>query len=197
MLISLCVPYFNREDDLAITLPYTQDVANASPPAEICLLNYKEHRNYWYTSHAYNMVIKKSMGDYFVLMGADAILSPAYLVVVRQYIRNGHTFMRCRNYKGIMCCQKKAFLDVGGYDERFEFYGPEDQELEERLIRNGHIPAILPDMIRLIRTPEEKKVANFRLKMTKREMAVMMHKILDENRANKLMVANVGKEWGV
>jgi hypothetical protein len=96
----------------------------------------------------------------------------------------------------VIVVERQALIDAGGYDERFEFYGPEDEELNERLVRRGLVAQEIPGMLSVIRTPNSQKTANYRVKMSKREMVVEMHKILDENRANHLMVANRGSEWG-
>jgi hypothetical protein len=105
--------------------------------------------------------------------------------------------MRGRRYKGILVCQREEFVAAGGYDERFEFYGAEDKDLEARLTRRGGKFGLMPDgAARVIRTPQEAKLRNYRLPLSKKEMIERAHVILDQNNAAGTMVANVGREWG-
>jgi hypothetical protein len=78
-----------------------------------------------------------------------------------------------------------------------EVYGPDDRDLDYRLhIRGGKFGLIPDHLIDEIYTPDDKKVANYRVKGSKHTLSKMMRPYYDENAENKVMVANVGVEWG-
>lgn len=217
MLISFCVPIHNRLHDLKRTLPYLKNAAQASPPVEIVILDYNstdgledylndipgikyyryDKRSYFHKAHAFNLAILSSKGEYFILLGSDAYPKQAYLHIIRQRIAEGCIWMRAKELCGIICCQKKEFISTGGYDERFEFYGPEDRDLELRLQRRGEKFGLIPSgLMRVIPTSNEDKIKNFRLKLSKQEMYKLMRPIYEENATNYVLVANAGKPWG-
>ena len=220
MIISLCIPCMNRTYDLKRAMPYTLVEADSSPPVEICVLDYnsqddlreliefvKETRkiSYWhYTgrdhyhiAHAYNLAVKLSVGEYFVIMGADAIIKNGYIEAIRELISKDCIWMRGRHKKGIIACQRKEFINAGGYDERFEFYGGEDKDLEYRLRRRGGKFGLVPDgMVDTIITPNKDKLVNYRVAMSKKEMILHNKAIRDQNNAEGILVANEGREWG-
>lgn len=220
MKISICVPCGNRLHDLKCTLPKMLDAANNSLPAEVVVLDYNstdglrdyiyslgylpelvyryyDGRDHYHLAHGYNLAARSSTGDYLAIMGADAVLHPDYLAEVRKLIDQDCIWMRGRHYKGVICVQRKEFIDAGGYDERFEFYGAEDRDLEARLKRRGGKFGLVPDgMIKVIRTPNSRKVQNYRLDLSKRDMIERAHEIYDQNNRDGALVANEGKEWG-
>lgn len=223
MLVSLCVPVHNRSDDLRHSLPFMVDAANASPPAEISILDYASTdrvletamltgplhdgvslvyhrysgRSYFHKAHAFNLAVLSGTGAYRVLLGADACPEPGYIPALRRLIERGCVWMRGPHLKGIVCISADEFVACGGYDERFEFYGPEDRDLEARLLRRGATFGLLPDgLMHVIVTPDEEKIKNYRLPLSKREMSALGHAILDENNASGALVANAGQEWG-
>jgi hypothetical protein len=119
-------------------------------------------------------------------------------VYARELISQGCVWARGSHYKGIILCQRAEFEAAGGYDERFEFYGPEDRDLEDRLTRRGAKMGLFCDgMISVMPTPNEKKIANYRLKMGKEAMSRMMRPIYEENKQAGALTVNEGKEWGV
>ncbi len=223
-LISLCIPVHNRTYDLKKTMPYIIEAANASPPVEIAVLDYNSpddlaryieavnhvmfgndvsmiyHKYtgkiYFHKAHAFNLAILMSHGEYFVLMGSDAYPEVGYVAMLRTLIAQGCQWMHARELCGIVACERKAFIAAGGYDERFEFYGPEDRELDERMMRRGLKFGEVPrGLMHVIETPNEEKVKNYRLELSKREMSHRMHLIYDENKANNVLTANPGG-WG-
>jgi len=225
MIVSLCIPCGNRLHDLKRTMPYTVEAANSSPPIEIMILDYcstdgllewldqvKEDiglspanqfrfkrysgRSSFHKAHAFNLSILSSVGEYFVLMGADAYPEPGYVPEVRNLIAQDCIWMHAKDLCGIIACQRKEFVMAGGYDERFSLYGPEDRELDERLQRRGGKFGLVPKgLMHVIRTPDEEKISNFGLKASKGQMSRMMRPILEESRANSSLVANPGG-WG-
>ncbi|MHC4544796.1 MAG: galactosyltransferase-related protein, partial [Planctomycetota bacterium] len=154
-------------------------------------------RDYYHIAHAYNLAVLASSGEYVAIMGADAILSPDYVIEARKLIADDCVWMRGRHYKGILVCQRQEFIDAGGYDERFEFYGGEDKDLELRLMRRGKKFGLMPDnLVCTLRTSDPDKIVNYRLPLTKWEMMKRGSLIRSENAANAVMVANEGVEWG-
>lgn len=216
MLISFCIPAHNRLADLKISLPYVIAATQISPPAEVVILDYgstdglreyarglagvtyrRYEAKYFHKAHAFNLAILASRGEYFVLLGTDACPHPDYLKIVRERIAAGCVWMVVDNLRGIITCEREEFIAAGGYDERFEFYGPEDKDLEARLIRRGKKHCVLPmRLMRVFLTPEEDKVKNYRLKLTKARMIHLMRRVYRENMARGVLVANEGREWG-
>jgi len=225
VLISLCIPCHNRASDLAHTIRNLIRCINNSPPAEIALLDYastddtqgiyREHinnrlaqgniptfhrydgRDHYHMAHAWNLAVKASSGRYIVIMGADAIPTSQYLVEVRKAIAAGAQWMRGPHYKGIVCVERDLFFRIGGYDERMEWYGCEDRDLEARLWRSGAQFGILPDdLVHTIKTPNSLKVKGYRLKLSKEEMSRRNRRIFEENNRNGVVTVN-GEEWGL
>lgn len=224
MLISFCIPCMNRIGDLKTALPSMILAANASPPVEIAVLDYNSEENvaealgdawmqlverntlvcakyasrdHYHIAHAWNLAVKASSGDYIVIMGADAIPAENYVIEARKLIDDGCIWMRGPYYKGILACQREEFVAAGGFDERFEFYGGEDKDLELRLRRRGSKFGLMPDkLVYTLRTSNAAKVKNFRLPLSKREMMQMNSDIRTENIAAGVLVANEGKKWG-
>jgi glycosyltransferase involved in cell wall biosynthesis len=225
-LISFAIPCHNRLHDLRRAMPYMLEAANASPPVEIFVLDYAstdglydylkelleftdiaennqlsfkhyEGRTYFHRAHAFNLAVLNSGGEYFCLLGADAIPAKGYVLAVRKLINDGCIWGHASNACGIIFCKRDEFIDAGGYDERFEFYGGEDRELEARLQRRGgKFGFVQRGLMRVIQTSNEDKIKNHRLQLSKHEMIKRTHVILDENNADEIMVANINKEWG-
>ena len=224
MLISICAPCHNRTHDLKKALPTWIEAANASPPVEIVVLDYNSPddlqeyflkccwgtlaegnsvrlvryagRDHYHMAHARNLSVMAAEGEYIVTLGADSIMSPEFISRIRPALRKG-IWITVHDSECIMAMRKQEFIDAGGYDERFEFYGPEDKDLNKRLARRGLSCLILPrKYMSAIHTPNSDKVANYRLKLSKREMSSLMTPIFNENNDNNIFVANEGKEWG-
>lgn len=220
MLISLCTPVMNRAADLKRTMPMRLAAAKASPPVEFVIVDYgsrddlqefvfnltppegvwvtcrKYPAEHYHQAHAYNLAILAGSGEYFCLMGADTYPKPEYFPTVRTLIAGGAVWIEDPRYKGAICCRKKAFVDVGGYDERFEFYGPEDRDLADRLERRGYRKTCLPEgMLGNFYTPDVLKMANYRLPLSKEASSERMRKIYTENQRNHVTVVN-REGWG-
>ena len=161
------------------------------------MYNRDDRHDYYHMTHAYNLAVRLSSGEYVVVMGADAILAENYIIRVREFVAQGCIWMRGQRFKGIIAIQRQEFIDAGGYDERLEFYSGEDKELEQRLQRRGVKPCLMPDgLVHTLRTSKADKLANFRLPLTKRQMMERGSRIRAENVAEGVMVANEGREWG-
>lgn len=225
MLISFAVPCGNRLNDLKNTLPHLIAAANASPPVEISILDYASSdgleeymkdfvshatlasdnmisfrrysgRDHFHKAHALNLAILTSHGEYFCLLGSDAIPEVGYIPAVRNLIADGCIWGHASDVCGIIFCQRKEFVEAGGYDERIEFYGGEDRELDARLTRRGAKFGLVPKgLTSVIVTPNDQKVKNYRLPLSKREMTKLTRAIVEENERNQLLVANPDG-WG-
>ena len=219
MLISFCIPCMNRTYNLEDSMPHFIKAANESPPVEILILNYNSQDNlaefikgvsglkkgntlsyvkyegekYYHLAHAWNLAVRASVGDYIVIAGADAIFEKDYVKTLRGLINNNYTWMRARRYKGIVAIKRNVFMEIGGYDERFEVYGGEDKDLEARLIRKKEKFGLIPrNLVNVIRTPQSKKLVNYTPNISQDEAERLELKILSEDK----IVANKGKPWG-
>ena len=225
MLISLCTPIKNRLDDLRLTMPFRIASANESPPVEICILDcgstdglqdymdelteiarlvpgsfmtYKRiERQYWHTAKAHNMGMLMGSGEYIVDLMADAFTRKGFIPAIRLLVESGCVWGRAAHFCGNKWIKKSELVEAGGYDERMEVYGPDDRDLDYRLTLRGGKFGLIPDeCIREIRTPDDKKVMNYRIKGTKHDLSKMMRGYYEENVANKNLQVNIGKEWG-
>lgn len=224
-LISFCIPVHNRTYDLKKTMPYLIESANASPPVEIMILDYNSPddltdyirevldskslingnclsyakysgRNYYHMAHARNLSVKASSGSVIVIMSADIYPSSEFVPTIRKMIPH-YAWLYDVRYRGVIAIHRQEFIDAGGYDERFEFYGPEDRDLESRLHRRGCQGGILPPgLLNVFSTPDEVKVKNYRLFLSKKEMSRQMRPIYDENVRNNVLVVNLEQGWG-
>jgi len=228
MLISICVPCKNRADDLRKVMPSWIKAANESPPVEIAVLNYNSNddldnliskmrrldfekgnfityvkdktNDYYHNARACNLCIMISSGEYFLRIGCDAFIGKGFIKYIREKIsKNGYVWIgREKRFRGIIICQRKEFIEIGGYDERFEFYGSEDVDLYRRLVRRNKKNSSYPEsFIRPIPTPKAKKFKNYRLSLSRSKHRKHGRKILNENDSNNVIIVNKGIKWGV
>lgn len=225
-LISICIPCMGRAHDLKRTMPSLIAAAKVSPPVEIAVLDYNSgddlyeymrevagvahatnevgiqitpfyDRDYYHMAHARNLSVLASTGEYAITLCADIIMEPDYLTIVRRELAKGRTWLHHSDrFVGVVCISRLEFVDAGGYDERFEFYGKEDKDLLARLKRRGAPHAQIPDRLSLIYTPWPEKLKNYRLPLTRRQASKRSKAIWQENIDNAVLVANEGKEWG-
>lgn len=216
MLISICVPCHNRTYDLKKTLPSWMDAARVSLPVEIVVLDYNSPddlqeyaksmgvlcpkytgRNYYHMAHARNLSVLASHGEWVVEMNADSLMSSDFIIRIRELLKIFTGWITVHNNEGVMVMQKLDFIDAGGYDERFEFYSPEDKDLSARLARRGLSKVVFPSYCApIIKTPDSEKIKNYRLPLSKKDMAKIMSPIYKDNIKNNILIANEGKEWG-
>lgn len=206
---------------------------NASPPVEFAILDYNSQdglngyietarelcangvfityaqymkREYYHMAHARNLSVLASHGEYIIVSSADILFDEEFIGYIRSrlvaedliWMHGGGKF-----FNGVMAVKRQEFIDAGGFDERFEYYGPEDKDLNDRLARRGGKCGVYPwRMLDLIPTPNDVKVKNYDLSrfagkhVIKREMNRLMKEIYRENNANRVLVANQGKGWG-
>ena len=198
-------------------MPTWIEAANMSPPVEIALLDYNTYgglpssiilrsgiisyrrytgRDYYHMAHARNLSVLMSRGDYIMIMSADILLDKDVIAKIRDEINKGSNWILFKNYEGVIVIPRQEFIDAGGYDERFEFYGPEDRDLNDRLARRGNKRTVLTDGVSVIQTPKAQKSLNYRLPISRKKMKNLMKPIYLENTENKALVANEGVEWG-
>jgi hypothetical protein len=149
-------------------------------------------------AHARNLAALACTGDYIAISSADIYPAISFIPTVRDIIaRTDCDWMHGSKHRAVMTIRKSEFIAAGGYDERFEFYGPEDREMHDRLDRRNLRFAWLPgEQLFVIATPDEEKIRNYRLKISKAEMSSLMRPIYDESTRLGTLVANEGKEWG-
>lgn len=225
MLISLCIPCHNRTHDLKKIFPYILEAAGKSPPVEVAVVDYNSPddlytfmrwmiqsplpdgisityrkytgRNYYHMAHARNLAFKLSSGDYVITTSTDLYPKNNFFPLLREMISDGYVWMRDPILKGIIAVKRQEFIDVGGYDERIEFYGSDDRDMDARLTRKGgKFSEWYNGLWDVFETPNEIKVQNYRLQLSKAEMVRSSRKILQENNETSTIVANEGKEWG-
>ena len=217
--ISLCSPVMNRLDDLRQCMPARIAEANASPPVELCILDcsstdglldyineldnplityrYLPGIKYWHMAKGKNVATLMGSGDYVVTMGADDAPQPGFIDAIRLAIDIGYRWGYVDKLCSCIYYPKSEFIGVRGYDERFEFYGPEDRDMQRRMRMMLGPECVLPNnLLKNIYTPDTKKVANYRIKGTKHSFSRMMRKYYLENVVNNILVANAGEDWG-
>ena len=216
----------NRTYDLKKVMPCVIEAASYSPPVEIaildynsqddlveyidyvirelkmdgCYISYKKYdgRDHYHMAHARNLSVLASRGEYAVISSADIIVADNYFAIIREAVLNDNIWMHHkRRFVGVITVERDEFIDAGGFDERFEFYGKEDKDLLLRLKRRGKKHKQLPTkLLSLIPTPKEDKFKNYRLGVTRQQMGKIAKRIYEENIENEVLVANAGKEWG-
>lgn len=222
MIISVCIPCHNRTHNLKRTLPRILGSAASSPPVEIVVLDYNSPddlseymaqtdspdevsivhrkflgRDYYHMAHARNLSVLSASGEYVVISCADAWFEPGFFESVRETLKkHPYKFLEGTRYTGIFVCQRQEFIDAGGFDERFEFYGPEDRDISHRLhLRCGESGPLNSRLVHVIHTPDSVKEMNYRLLISKEEMSARMRPIFDENVSSGVLIANPNG-WG-
>ena len=228
VLISYTFTCHKRTKDLLSVMPSVVVAANQSPPVEIVIIDYGDQpplepileelrsallpgnklvvktyrkREHYHMGHARNLSLRASTGEYIIIGASDIFLNSSFFHAVREeFSKTDATYLRSMTtgYIGVLACKRNALLAIGGWDERFEFYGPEDKDVLHRLDRNGAKIGYydLDALITMIRTPDHEKTANYRLPLSKQEMSALGREILMENDAANRIVVNEGVDWG-
>lgn len=213
----------NRTHDLKISLPAMLESCSLSVPSEISIINYNSKddlddwiktvvvpdgvelvykkytgREHYHMAHARNLSVLNSTGEYIIIGSADMVPHSDFISTVRGMIEeNGYVWMQDMEHKGFIVCQRDEFVLAGGYDERFEFYGPEDRDIALRLFRRGgKFGRIERGHIDLIRTRKRDKYTHYRPGVTKEEMSRHGHEIAERNFIKYVLEANQGVPWG-
>jgi len=159
-------------------------------------------RDYYHMGHARNVALRVATGDYVTIGQTDVHWRPHAFVSIGLRLESEPEIDCLRSmtdgYIGVITCRREQLLAVGGYDERFEFYGSEDKDLLSRINRlKLHIATYdLDDLLVLKRTPKHQKVLNYRLPLTLAEMSQRSKSVMRDNDAAGRIVVNEGIEWG-
>lgn len=228
MRLSYCIPCHRRLDDLLQCMDGLIIAANASPPVEIVIVDYGDqpslepalapyrqhlhpdntlvvreyrHRPHYHMAHARNLTVRVATGEYLTIAATDIVPHPTFFQTVRTMIANTpYTYIRSMTdgYIGVITIKRDELIAAGGFDERFEFYGTEDKELNARLNRRGaHVGYYdLDALIRLHHTPKSEKYKHYRVTWSRRRLWQYSKAILLENEARHVLVANAGQDWG-
>jgi hypothetical protein len=169
----------------------------------------KLHARYYNSAHARNLCVQASFGEYIIQLSAEALPDLLLLPYIRTRIAEGKPVWMCEDtkFEGQYCgrfivCKRHEFMESGGYDERFNLYGPEDKDICFRLHRRGGKFEPYPNYLcREIPTDNGRKLENLDKSglpgrmWQKREMMHMMGPIFRKNIEDGLLVANPGKDW--
>ena len=226
MIISYCVPCHNRAHDLKKVMLSLVTAANISPPVEIMVLDYNSPddlagymkymmeiteftggsrlsykkyvgKNYFPVGHARNLSVLASIGEFLLISCADYILDRNYFKAVREILEK-EDCMWLYPYKiaGVLGCYREEFIEAGGFDERFEYYGKEDKDMILRLERRGKKFAQSPlGLVSAIYTSKKEKYKNIRSGHSRKWVERYSKSVYEENIANEVLVANKDG-WG-
>lgn len=98
----------------------------------------------WILSRAYNLGVSVARHDTIIRTDCDYSLSPTFLsshpLTSRQFYAGNYKHARNENeihLNGAVLIRRADFLSVGGYDERIQTYGWDDEDLYTRLEKSG------------------------------------------------------------
>ncbi len=215
--ISFCIPVHNRLDDLKRSMPYFIAEKDESPPLEICILDYNSTdglaeyledkpvtyakytgRNYYHMAHARNLSVLMAHGKYISIMSADIHPLGKFASTVRKIIDVWEPdWLYSTFHPAVLVMKKDEFISAGGYDEDYEYYGKEDKDLHNRLLRRGLFQFNFPNnLFEVEYTEMEEKLKNYRGNPSRWRMHITTKKIFERNEKSGILVANQGKEWG-
>lgn len=226
MLISYMVACKGRAKYMRNTLPTVIATANDSPPVELVIVDYDspddiddvvyslkdtlQAPNYityvkvtgkphWHISHARNVGIRSAHGDYIFMSSTEISFRIDFISNIRQgFTTTPYKLMSNSQWGGMMACSLQELIESGGFDERFEYYGTEDYDLIMRLRMRG-LPFHRYSRYRVLsleEQTEEERFKYYRFRLGKRRMTRINKALFEENIANKVLVVNVGKDWG-
>jgi glycosyltransferase involved in cell wall biosynthesis len=123
-------------------------------------------------SRARNEGIKASTADILCIIDADILVKPGFVawikqradrrVFFRQATDNGR---RVTQSWGTFVCPRRLLLEVGLYDEAFDGWGGEDDDIYYRLKTNGSVESSFPlDFVRAISHGSDERFALYQQK---------------------------------
>lgn len=221
MLISIIIHSMNRCYDLKKSMPYVIKAANFSPPVEIFVLDYSstddidefmretmswtklkegnfftykkvEGEKYYNSPKARNIAQRMSKGKYGIQWACDSYCKKEFIKVVRDLIKKEDPVWLCEGWAGrAVTCRKDEFVASGGYDERFNYYAPEDRDICMRLHRRGgKFVQFSPKLIWDTKTSWKIKLSNVKKSGSHMAQLKRMHEIYEENCRKGVLVAN-------
>jgi hypothetical protein len=146
-------------------------------------------------AHAKNVAHRLSTGDFLVNLDADNILTPEYLRWLQAAIHEDpqpivftHAWGGGGGRIGL---SRRAFISLGGYDERFDGWGYDDNDLLERGRRIGIKAIKAPTaFVRFIRHGDALRGEN------PKETRTRAKRLSDAAIMRRELVANSGRAWG-
>lgn len=223
MKISMAIMCGNRLSSLKISLPYMIKTCQKSLPSEIAIVDYNSKdgledwlktvefpegveykyrkytgREYFHMAHAKNLAALNSTGDYIICADADFMPAEDFVSVIRKMIEEeNYVWMQGPECQSVIVVKREEFIEAGGYDERFEFYGPDDKEMCIRLFRRGGKFGRIPwDLMKAIHTQRKVKFATYRPGVSQEEMGFIGNGVFHSSYKNYTLVANTRAPWG-
>lgn len=193
-------------------IPLENYLKNNTPPLDPhnFLLVYRYTGNpYFHMAHSRNVANKISHGAYLTQGNVDMLLHPSYFQIMRDgitpeiplyFIAKTPVSARYNScwHPQIMVVERNEFMSAGGFDERFEFWGAEDKDLNARLLLRGLPYKLLPltPAFQDITTPRDLKTKNYRLPLHLKRMSNIQRALYKQNILDNILVANPGQSWG-
>lgn len=101
-------------------------------------------------ARARNLGAQAATAPWLAFFDADILWSPELAATVIPRLQAGH-FYRAQPVThqtwGSIICERQDFKAVGGYDEAFQGWGGEDDDLRARLVALGRMPAGFPSSL--------------------------------------------------
>ncbi len=147
-----------------------------------------DERPHFNLSTARNLGAAAASGEWLVFVDADALIGPAFCNSIEPLLAEGWFLLpkpRPAVLWGTLVVSRADFERVGGYDEAFEGWGSEDEDIIERLsaigLRAGAFPGELLNGIEhgddlrtqhhQIKDPRANNTINFLYRQAKRDLA--------------------------
>jgi hypothetical protein len=209
----------NRAYDLKKSMPHLIKAAKKSPPVEIFVLNYSskddleeymieqiaqnrglfnymriDGEEFYNSPKARNIAQRASKGEYGIQWACDSYCKPEFIKVIRELIEKEKPVWMAEQWLGrAIVCRKDEFIASGGYDERFNYYAPEDRDFCMRLHRRGGKFVQYPsDLLWDTPTGWKEKLRYVQKSGSHRLQLNKMRKIFEENCKKGVLVANEG-----
>lgn len=102
-------------------------------------------------SRARNHGIQASSSDFLCLIDADILVSPGFVDWIKANVNNGHHYrhhqlggLESLETWGTVICPRSQLIEIGQYDEAFDGWGGEDDDLYKRLRASGSVERTFP-----------------------------------------------------
>jgi hypothetical protein len=136
---------YNSQDELLDYLRTTH--GDAIHSGRLVVYSYREDTPFR-MAHAKNMAHRLGIlegADILVNLDADNLTGSGFAEFINEQFHHGRPFLWSRMIPGEMprgmsgriVVHKHSFLEVGGYDEQFHTWGPDDKDFNQRLTRLG------------------------------------------------------------
>ncbi len=201
--VELLIIDYGGAVDIAAALEAPLQACPLDSPNTLRVVQYRK-RKYFHCTHARNLGIRCATGEYVLASSADVELEPNAVAVIRALIdEKGPTWLRPYTERrrhlepGFIVAKRTELLEAGGFDERFEYYGPDDRDLASRLERRGGRCALYPyEVYRVRPTPSALQANGYRKRISKKRMSDKGRVLYIENVAAGVLIANEGVDWG-